>query len=241
MTVQTGQNADAQDMIKQPHIYAADAGGSDTYAISLPVAPSAYADGLVVRFKANTANTGAATLNVNTLGAIAILRPSGDALITGDIVANQTLEVIYRGGSFYMLSPLARYPVMAHGQSSRTGTAASGSQTVAHGLGITPRMVIFHASAAIDTNENCHSDGSSDGTNNYYVFHATIEGTSSALTDLSGGGSTLCIVVVGAGGIGGGDGQSASAAFDATNITLTWTKISSGSNGDVYFHWVAYA
>lgn len=106
MTVQVGQPATAQDIIKSTALYAADAGGTDAYAISLPTAPSAYADGLTVRFKANTANTGASTLNVNTLGAIAIKRPDGTDTQTGDIVANQIVEVCYRNSAFHMISPI---------------------------------------------------------------------------------------------------------------------------------------
>jgi hypothetical protein len=50
--IQTGQT-----------IYAADAGSSDTYAITLTPIPKEYTTGMMVTFKANTANTGAATLN----------------------------------------------------------------------------------------------------------------------------------------------------------------------------------
>lgn len=103
MTVAPGSDASAQDIISSVYMYAADAGGSDTYAVSLPTAPSSYTDGLTVRFKANTANTGAATLNVNTLGAIAIKKFGGRDLGTGDIYASDVVEVIYLGGVFYMI------------------------------------------------------------------------------------------------------------------------------------------
>lgn len=108
MSIAVGQTAAAQDIIKGVAWYAADAGANDTYAITLPTAPSAYADGLTVRFKANTANTGPATLNVNSLGAITIKRPDLSDLKTGDILANQIVEVVYRGGSFYVISPLVQ-------------------------------------------------------------------------------------------------------------------------------------
>jgi hypothetical protein len=103
MTVAPGSDANAQDIISSVYMYAADAGGSDTYAVSLPTAPSSYTDGLTVRFKANTANTGAATLNVNTLGAISIKKFGGRDLGTGDIYASDVVEVIYLGGVFYMI------------------------------------------------------------------------------------------------------------------------------------------
>lgn len=88
-------------------VYAADAGSTDDYAITLAPAPSAYATGQTFRFKANTANTGAATLNVNSLGAKTIKKNYNSDLATGDILANQLVEVIYDGTNFQMLSPVA--------------------------------------------------------------------------------------------------------------------------------------
>jgi hypothetical protein len=49
--------------------FAADAGASDTYVITLSPAPAAYTNGMMIIFDPNTANTGACTLNVNALGA----------------------------------------------------------------------------------------------------------------------------------------------------------------------------
>lgn len=85
---------------------AADAGANDTYAITLSPAPSAYADilGLPISFKANTINTGAATLNVNSIGAIDIKKFGSQALSDGDIKANQWVTVIYDGTNFQLQS-----------------------------------------------------------------------------------------------------------------------------------------
>lgn len=103
--IQAGQAIQAQDIIKGTAWYAADSVGTDAYAISLPTAPSAYVDGLAVRFKAGTANTAACTLNVNALGAITIKRPDGTDLESSDIVAGQIVQVVYIGGVFQMVSP----------------------------------------------------------------------------------------------------------------------------------------
>lgn len=93
-------------------IYAADSVGTDAYAITLSPAPAAYVTGMVFRFKAGTANTGAATLNVNGLGAKAIVKRYNVALATGDILAGQLVEVEYdsTGNNFQMLSPVAKAP-----------------------------------------------------------------------------------------------------------------------------------
>jgi hypothetical protein len=62
---------------------------------------------MVVNFKANTANTGAAGLNVNSLGATAIKKDVSTDLETGDILANQLVSLIYDGTNFQMLSTLS--------------------------------------------------------------------------------------------------------------------------------------
>lgn len=57
---------------KKTNDYIADAGSSDAYAITVVPAITAYAEGQIFTFKANTENTGACTLNVCALGAITI-------------------------------------------------------------------------------------------------------------------------------------------------------------------------
>lgn len=88
-------------------VYAADGEASDTYAITLTPAPSAYTTGMVIHFKANTANTDAATLNVNSLGAKTIKKLHDQDLSTGDIEAGQIVTVVYDGTNFQMQSQAA--------------------------------------------------------------------------------------------------------------------------------------
>lgn len=93
--------------------FAADAGANDTYAITLTPAITAYGTGVKYRFKANTANTGAATLNINSVGAITIKKVDGGVttdLSTNDIRAGQWVEVCYDGTNFQMLSQLGNAP-----------------------------------------------------------------------------------------------------------------------------------
>jgi hypothetical protein len=99
--------------------YAADAGSTDTYAITLAPAITTYVTGTCFDFKANTANTGAATLNVNTIGAKTIKKAAGGVttdLATNDIRAGQLVTVCYDGTNLQMQSTL--------------GNAASGTVTL---------------------------------------------------------------------------------------------------------------
>lgn len=91
----TGDVATKSGIQNGSYVYAADAGSNDTYAITLSPAPSAYAAGQEFRFKANTANTGAATLNVNSLGAKTIKKLHDQDLADNDIEANQIVTVVY--------------------------------------------------------------------------------------------------------------------------------------------------
>lgn len=85
------------------HVYAADAEASDTYVITVTPSPIALEAGMVFNFKANTANTGAATLNVNSLGAVTIKKEVTSDLANNDILANQIVSVIYDGTNFQVI------------------------------------------------------------------------------------------------------------------------------------------
>lgn len=87
-------------------MYAEDGGSSDTYVVALDPAPSEYFAGMLVIFKANTINTGAATLNVNSLGAKAIKKNYNEDLADGDIKANQLVLVVYDGTNFQYLTAI---------------------------------------------------------------------------------------------------------------------------------------
>ncbi len=90
-------------------VYAATATGNDTYVITLSPVPAALISGMEFRFKADVANTGAATLNVNNLGAISIVKNVSTALNDGDIAAGKVVTVKYDGTNFQLVdvpSPL---------------------------------------------------------------------------------------------------------------------------------------
>lgn len=94
------------DDISSP-VFAADAGASDTYTATLSPAPAAYVTGTHYRFKANTANTGAASINFNALGAKTIKKATGGLttdLVDNDIRAGQWVDLVYDGTNMMMQS-----------------------------------------------------------------------------------------------------------------------------------------
>lgn len=86
--------------------YGADAGSTDAYVVTIPKpptsgsGPTSLTAGMLVYFTANTANTGPATLNVNSLGAKTIKKKGNTDLQTGDISAGQIVAVIYDGTNY---------------------------------------------------------------------------------------------------------------------------------------------
>jgi hypothetical protein len=92
---------------KNTPIFGISATGNDTYAITPTIPIGAYVIGKKYTFQAGTENTGACSLNINGLGAKAIKKDVSSDLVTGDILANQIVEVIYDGTNMQMVSEVA--------------------------------------------------------------------------------------------------------------------------------------
>jgi hypothetical protein len=94
--------------------YCADAGSTDAYACALTPSITAYTTGAHYFFKANTANTGAATLALNGIASpVTIKKPVGGVttdLVDNDIRAGQIVEVVHDGTNFQMVSQLGNAP-----------------------------------------------------------------------------------------------------------------------------------
>lgn len=80
--------------------YAVAAGSANALTATLTPAPAALVAGLVVRVRVASSNTGAATLNVNGLGAKPIVRASGGTLEPNDLIAGAAVELLYDGTNF---------------------------------------------------------------------------------------------------------------------------------------------
>lgn len=86
------------------------ASGSATYTASLIADPGASYTKIANRFilvKFTSANTGAATLNLNSRGAVAIKKNSSEALAAGDIVAGSVLLLAYDGTNFQIVGAIS--------------------------------------------------------------------------------------------------------------------------------------
>lgn len=93
--------------IAEAYWWGGSAGGSaNAQSITVAGAPAAYEDGQRFVFLAVAANTAAATLDVNALGAVPIRKGDGTtALGAGDIpAADAAVSVVYEGGTFRLLN-----------------------------------------------------------------------------------------------------------------------------------------
>lgn len=90
--------------------YADDTGSANTYAISVSASVTAYADGQTFKVVIANANTGASTLNVNTLGAKAIQTVHAGtlgALVGGELKAGHIAFLVYDSSvdAFILVNP----------------------------------------------------------------------------------------------------------------------------------------
>lgn len=108
--------------------YASDDGSANIYVITVAEEfIQSLSDGLMVRFKAANANTGASTLNVNGLGAKALKTQAGADLVANDITAGMIVEASYDGASFQLLNPQSSAVQAAASAAAAAGSAGSAS------------------------------------------------------------------------------------------------------------------
>jgi hypothetical protein len=82
-----------------------DTGAVNAYVLTFSANFSSYTDGTVVYWTPAHTNTGPSTLNINGIGPANIYYPDGvTTLFGGELVANQTAEVIVSGGKFLLIS-----------------------------------------------------------------------------------------------------------------------------------------
>jgi hypothetical protein len=100
--------------------YAAGVYAAGVYAVTLDPALGAYAAGVMVRFRADSANTGAVDVNVNGLGVKNVFKYGAVELEAGDIRSGQEVTLSYDGTNFQIVSPLGNDGDAWHG--TTTGT-----------------------------------------------------------------------------------------------------------------------
>lgn len=114
-------NAQRLDDLIMAGDYATSGGAANVQTLALDAQIVAYVTGMTVKFKAGFTNTGAVTLNVNTIGAKTIKKDAGGVdLEYGDIASGQIVALIYDGTNFQLIS--------ASGQKNPRGFAGTAGE-----------------------------------------------------------------------------------------------------------------
>lgn len=144
-----------------------------------------------------------------------------------------------------LLTNIVNPAVYKNGNTTYNLTTATGTQTIAHGLGKTPKYVRItfrksYSNQTLGSSTPLFYDGV--GTFNGTTYATTYNGTQSG--DSAGNYSTIqttsYLVAYEAGGGGSSVSQLATASLDSTNITLSWTKTNSPT-GTLLMTWEAFA
>ena len=108
-------------------------GSANAQELTLTPSISAYATGATYIFEAGYTNTGAATLDVNSVGAQSIVTPSIGALIGGEIVAGQIYLVVYEptNSDWVLINPSTAYNTWTPTLGA-SGSMTYGSTTVSY-------------------------------------------------------------------------------------------------------------
>ena len=82
-------------------------GSANAQVVSVPATVTNYANGQVISFVAGFTNTGATTLQFNSLPATSLVKgPTPSSLVAGDLVAGQLYTATYHGGTFRLQTVL---------------------------------------------------------------------------------------------------------------------------------------
>ena len=142
--------------------YLTSVAGTNVITATAPVGMTAYATGQRFTFIAAGANTGATTLNLNSIGAKAITKNGTTPLIASDIALGQAIEVVYDGTQFQLInvSSLTGVSSFSAGSTGLTpSTATTGAVTLAGTLAVANGGT-NNASLAVTAGGTLYTDGS---------------------------------------------------------------------------------
>jgi len=202
--------------------------GTDTLTGSLTPALTAYATGNLFTFVAANTNTGAATINLNSLGAKSITKSGTTALVAGDIVSGQVYLIEYDGTRFQLINPSTTSGTVSTISFGSTGltpsTATNGAVTVAGTLAI--------ANGGTGANTLAGANIAVVNVANTFTGTQTFSGTSSVLSMvLNNVAEVATVSATAATGTIAYDITTQSVLYYTSNASANWTVNFRGSSG----------
>lgn len=220
-------------------LYCADGGASDTYTCTVTPTLTAYTTGMTVIFKPNTANTGAASLNIDSLGAKTIVTSDNAALANNDLLAGSFHQLYYDGTSLRMQKDLnagANHAILsATHTDSLAGTVVRGDLIIGNSTPAWARIALGSAGQVLK------SDGTDLAWNSvlapqYFPAAGCNNSAAGPALDIptSNGAVANCFGTSPHryGGLDFADGASALTANLAKKLQAGWT-----STIDIHFEW----
>lgn len=130
--------------------FGVDTGAADAYLVALPYTPSGYVSGLRVEFLPLATNTGASTINLNSLGVKSLKRSDGTALSAGDITVGTPVHAQYSTvtGYMHMLGNSAVDTAAAAASASAAASSASAASSSASSASTSASTATTQASNA---------------------------------------------------------------------------------------------
>jgi hypothetical protein len=111
--------------------YLTSVSGSNVVIGTASLGMSAYVAGQVFRFIASATNTSNVTLNINSIGAVAVTKNGTVALAAGDIIINSITTVVYDGTQFQLSSSVS----LLSSDNTWTGTNSFNNNILMTGTG----------------------------------------------------------------------------------------------------------
>lgn len=180
-------------------VYGESAVGTDSYKILLTPTVTAYTKGMTVLMLADVANTGACTLELESLGAKPIKKLHDQALENNDIEAGQIVILTYDGVNFQLQNQVATDMTSAQSDTLTGGATSDASALHAHetpslvaGETVTAGQAVFIGDGAAVAWEraqrlraSAYSNFDSTNVKNYQTFFTHSNGVN-AITRVEG-------------------------------------------------------
>lgn len=122
-------------------------GSANAQTVTLSPAPTTYYAGMEIKFIPGNANTGACTLNVNSLGAKSIKTIEGEALSSGQLETSMIAHLLYNGTDFILTNPAITFSTWTPTYGSNGSMGFSSVTTSLAKYARVGKLVYFHLMA----------------------------------------------------------------------------------------------
>lgn len=210
---------------------------SNAYSVTTTPAFNGLRQGQILTVVFNAGNTGAVTLNPNSIGAKAVVDVNGNALGSGAITANRNYILVYTGTQFIALGTQQSFVSV-----KMQVFTSSGTYTPSTGMLYAECITIAGGGGGGGANgTNANAGGGGSGNTALSIFSASTIGASQTITiggsgtagstsggtGGTGGNSSIGSLVTANGGVGGGGSTSATSGAGGAGGTNSGTVTTS--------------